>query len=631
MHKIFHYLKIFFAKNNKTIKNILFFVFPVLLVLAVELIQKQTFLWLLEFIILSWRAFLFSYLIVFIVFYMLYLLISRHAFYTTFLFFIIFAIVNFLKRQILWEPLYLTDIIAQAGQTLDIASFVHFKISIWVVLFFIFIFLVNFAYFRLFKNFKICEISVRLPLFIVFFLLFYFVVVTNDFREKYLLKIIWYDLDGINWRQNYNYDTNGFITAFYINISSAYVKKPEWYSKENIEEIVKNIKTPPASLPPHLGGLEGELEPPDFIFILSESFFDLSRIKWLDFWEDLTPTLHNLQTETYHGKMISPVFWGKTALAEFELLTGNLVKNLPVWSIPYTQYINRDIPAIPWIMKANGYETLAVHTYEKNFFNRNNVYPYIWLDNFIASEDIENPKYKWRFISDETFTQEIIKNLEKWEKSKFIFWISMQNHSSYENKYKASEISVKLKNTNLSDKSKDILTNYAQGIRDADENLWKLLKYFKTRKKHTVVLFFWDHLPNLWDNNIWYTETKYINEKEEKNWNKDNLENMYSPDFLIWSNKWEFENKDLWYIWASYLGNYVLDIEWIKSKWTYFDYISEEFKCLQANSPVLSSTKETWVIRNKDRKTCLEYDKNHALLQYDILFGKNYTKKWLDF
>jgi hypothetical protein len=182
-----------------------------------------------------------------------------------------------------------------------------------------------------------------------------------------------------------------------------------------------------------------------------------------------------------------------------------------------------------------------------------------------------------------------------------------------------------LKN-NFSPKVSDILTNYAQGIHDADASLWKLLEYLKTRKKHTVVLFFWDHLPNLWDNNIGYTETKYINEWEEKKWNKDNLENMYSPDFVIWSNKWEFENKDLWYIWASYLGNYVLDLEGMKSKWTYFDYISEEFKCLQANSPVLSSIKETWVIRNKDRKTCLDYDKNHALLQYDTLFGKNYSK-----
>jgi hypothetical protein len=170
------------------------------------------------------------------------------------------------------------------------------------------------------------------------------------------------------------------------------------------------------------------------------------------------------------------------------------------------------------------------------------------------------------------------------------------------------------------------LTNYAQGINDADENLWKLLEYLKTRKKHTVVLFFWDHLPNLWDNNIWYTETKYINEKEEKNWNRDNLENMYSPDFLIWSNKWEFENKDLWYIWSSYLWNYVLDLSGIWNKWNYFDYISEEFKCLQANSPVLSTTKETWVIRNKDRTSCLDYDKNHALLQYDTLFGKNYIQ-----
>ncbi len=623
MLKIHHFLKNFFAKNNKIIKIILFFVFPMILVLLVELIQKQSFWWLLEFITWSSRAFLFSYFIVFIVFYMLYLLISRHAFYTTFIFFIILWIVNLFKRQILWEPLYLTDIIAQAGQSGAIASFVNFKISIWIILFFLVLFSINFLYFRLFKDFKIRKITVRLPLFILFFMLFYFVIVTNDFREKYLLKTIWYDLDGINWRQNYNYDENGFITAFYINISNAYVKKPEWYNKDAIDKIIFSIKNNKKET---IVSKDKVDDKPDFIFILSEAFFDLSRIKWLDFGEDLTPTFHKLQTETYHGKMISPVFWGKTALAEFELLTGNLVKNLPVWSIPYTQYVNRDIPAIPFILKANWYETLAIHTYQKKFFNRNNAYPHLWFNKFIAEEDIRNPLYKWPFISDNTFTDEIIRELETAKKNKFIFWISMQNHFSYENKYKKEELEVNLKNTNISEKSRDILINYAQGIHDADENLAKLINYLKTRKKHTIVLFFWDHLPNLGDNNIGYTETKYIGELEEKNWNRDNLENMYSPDFLIWSNKWEFENKNLWYIWTSYLWNYVLDLAGIWNKWNYFDYISEEFKCLQANSPVLSSTKETWVVRNKDRKNCLDYDKNHTMLQYDTLFGKNYSR-----
>jgi phosphoglycerol transferase MdoB-like AlkP superfamily enzyme len=46
----------------------------------------------------------------------------------------------------------------------------------------------------------------------------------------------------------------------------------------------------------------------------------------------------------------------------------------------------------------------------------------------------------------------------------------MQNHFSYENKYKVNEISVKLKN-NFSPKVSDILTNYAQGIHDADASL----------------------------------------------------------------------------------------------------------------------------------------------------------------
>ncbi|HBA44872.1 TPA: hypothetical protein DEG21_03565 [Patescibacteria group bacterium] len=67
-------------------------------------------------------------------------------------------------------------------------------------------------------------------------------------------------------------------------------------------------------------------------------------------------------------------------------------------------------------------------------------------------------------MSDKEFTDRIIENLDKKsDKPKFIFSISMENHFPYNwEKFKKNELDIEVTKSNLTEASKQIVTNYAQ-------------------------------------------------------------------------------------------------------------------------------------------------------------------------
>jgi phosphoglycerol transferase MdoB-like AlkP superfamily enzyme len=135
---------------------------------------------------------------------------------------------------------------------------------------------------------------------------------------------------------------------------------------------------------------------PNVVLILSESFWDVPQMKNVRFDPDPIPNFRSISSTFGGGRLISPTFGGKTALVEFEILTGNSMALLPKGSVPYQQYLKNPIPSVVWEFKKNGYETVAVHTYEKTFFNRANAYPLLGFDAFIGKEDLSHPKYRGR-------------------------------------------------------------------------------------------------------------------------------------------------------------------------------------------------------------------------------------------
>lgn len=376
-----------------------------------------------------------------------------------------------------------TDIFVFGGSSGNLLHFLHIEFSWGFICMVLLGIICTFAYFHHFKNFG-WEFKKRIFAFACLCLISTYIFSSEDFRLHALKSTIGYNIEDMAWRQKFNYEHNGFITAFFINLGNIYIKKPDNYSLEKIHEVLKDIEknTSTGSVP---------VVKPNVIFILSEAFWDVTKIPGISFEKDPLTNFRRFKKESTSGNLIAPTYGGKTQWTEFEVLTGNMIKFLPFGSMPYEQYIQKPLPSIVQEFKKNGYTTRALHTYEKTFFNRYKAYPFLGFDTFVGVEDLINPKYKGPFVSDDEFVNQIIDTLKhKKVDPLFLFGISMQNHFTYEGQ-KYPEYDVKLSSSgNLSDKSMQILQNYTQGLSDADKSLGKLIDYVNSQKEPTVVVFF---------------------------------------------------------------------------------------------------------------------------------------------
>ncbi|MBJ7968231.1 LTA synthase family protein, partial [Bacillus cereus] len=87
---------------------------------------------------------------------------------------------------------------------------------------------------------------------------------------------------------------------------------------------------------------------PNIIFLMSEAFWDPTKLTNLSFSEDPVPNLHHYIENFPGGQTIAPTFGGNTANTEFEALTSYSMSLLMPGSIPYQQAVTgqKEIPSI---------------------------------------------------------------------------------------------------------------------------------------------------------------------------------------------------------------------------------------------------------------------------------------------
>ncbi len=333
--------------------------------------------------------------------------------------------------------------------------------------------------------------------------------------------------------QTSNYEANGFTGAFTVNLLSANVSEPQGYSKEAISEILANSAC---------RGADENFAYPDIILILSESYWDPRLINGSTYSHD---PFENFDTITQKegvisGRMFQTGFGGGTVRPEFEILTGLTTDSLPAGSVPW-RYIEEETESYITTLRDIGYETYAVHPYFSRFYDRTRAYPLIGINNLYFAEELEainavDAEYKSvrSYVSDDSFEEyiEYFLESERTDAPRFIFGISMENHQAYLNKYE--DLTMKVTCEGLSEESLNILANFANGVRNADMALGKLVEYIEKREKPTVLVYFGDHLPSLGANYAAYLESGTIGDIYNRT--KEEYEFMQSTPFLVYSN-----------------------------------------------------------------------------------------------
>ena len=605
----------FFWKSNLHINAFVFAVLPIFLLLIVELFNKQNIIQTFYWIITSPVAFVLNYLLILSVFFLFLLLLGRvHIAATVSIVIMTFlSLVSAHKKLLLGEPLLPWDfsMFRQAANLLPniyngIGSLNLFIIALALIL----IAMGFITTKKFFIGFKY-----RLVLGLLAALILGGLSVSPRMIYVTLPKI---GISNMEWMQSDNYEQNGMTLAFMMNVKNIVITKPDGYTEKTVEstvETVKSLKSEPNK----------EFKQPNVIMVMSEAFWDPTLLKSVSFTVDPIPNMHSLMKKYTSGYLLSPAYGGGTSNVEFEVLTGNSMSFFPDGANPYQQYINKPLPSLASIFAEHGYKSIAVHTYNKWFFNRDKVYNLMGFQKFIGLEDFKNPKYKGLYISDEEFTNMIIREHKNSDKPVFMYSISMQNHGPYEPR-RYTNTAIKVKSDNLSEQSKSILEEYAQGIHDADASLKRLTDYFEKVKEPTVIVFFGDHLPMLGNDFSTYKESGFV-KTQSGSWTPEEYRDLHATPLLIWTN-YIAEEKDLGTLGSAYyLGSYIMDYINM-DKPLYYDFLDDERDHLPGNLKYLKmdSNKALYAKIPPELK---KYENTQWLLQYDMMFGKRYAKNQL--
>ncbi|HEX8048472.1 MAG TPA: LTA synthase family protein [Rhizobium sp.] len=418
-------------------------------------------------------------------------------------------------------------------------------------------------------------------------------------REK--LRII-----PIVWDQKENYSYNGFIIAFSLNLPMADVKVPAGYGPDAMDAI-------PAR---NYGYLSGPRRKPDVIMLMSESFWDPTRLSNLTFTPNPMPTIRAAQS----GHVFSPEFGGMTANVEFEALTGFSNAFLPYGSIPYQQYVRKPMPSLATFFRGQGYAARALHPFSGWFWNRNEVYRAFGFEEFHTEDTMPPMEKRGIFASDDSLMKEIMHEGDEMDRPFFFFAVTLQGHGPYEpNRYVENTVDIK---GDLTDADRDTLATYAQGVRESDQSLKMLMDWAAKRDRETIIVLWGDHLPPL---GSVYPNTGYMPEQvASRKAPLDVMKQEHETPLVIWSST-KGVRKDVGTISPSQLPYHILKTAGYEHPF-YTGFLGRVQKKYNIVDRYQLATRDNqtfpdWSRNERDLDPMM---RDYRYLQHDMMFGREY-------
>lgn len=229
----------------------------------------------------------------------------------------------------------------------------------------------------------------------------------------------------------------------------------------------------------------GAKKTPNIILVQLESF-QASVIDQTINGEEVTPNLNQLKKESlYFSSFYHQTHEGRTSDAEF--ITNTSLYPLKSGSV-YTQYPTNEFEPLPALLEKNGYDTAAMHAYEKGFWNRDDVYKNIGFKHFFSQKDYSKEKKIGMALNDQQFFLESIDHMETLQEPFFSFLVALTSHTPY-------EIDKEDQTLDLSGYEDPMLKRYYQTVHYVDTGVGKMIDELKQRDlwDQSLVIFYGDH------------------------------------------------------------------------------------------------------------------------------------------
>lgn len=442
---------------------------------------------------------------------------------------------------------------------------------------------------------------------LIFFLYIHTGIITADIEAN--------DVEYRVYQVKNYYDERGFLMAFlecmsYLNVS----KEPDGYSEEKIQEICNDLMCIAIDK-------ENGYDTPSIIAIMSESFWNISKLDTIKLSEDLLPEYEKLKETSHYGNLYTHVFNGGTVTSEFEFLTGFSGVYFPKDYMVYGKFLGNDFFSVVSQLKEQGYKTTAMHPYTASNYNREYAYQQLGFEQCFFEEDFNNVEYVRGYVSDASLYEKIIEEYEKQKgfgQPQFIFSVTMQNHGGYWANSIYEKEAMNFTTSAYGNVAKGCISDYLAGIHESDRALGELVEYFGEVDEDVIIIYFGDHVSNAGPKDDRMLEKTMWSSDEQKY----NYETHLVP-FLVWSN-YQNISDDMGTMEIVHLLPTVFDKYNIEKDlfWEFLLELKEYYSGIDESLILTQDSKYDDIYNmTEEQKKYYEY---YEFLQYDYIWGKRY-------
>ena len=371
------------------------------------------------------------------------------------------------------------------------------------------------------------------------------------------------------------YEDYGLPYCFSASLFNTGISEPNGYTKKAMAKIDKDGELNQTATS------RSSDELPNIIVVQLESYFDVANAEFFTTSEDACPNLHNLYQNYSNGYFKVPSVGAGTANTEFEVLTGMNLRYFGPGEYPYKTYSKKHpTESAATALASLGYGTHALHDNTGNFYSRANVFNNMGFDTFTSKEFmnvLQTTENGW--AKDEILTQHIMEAMDTTKQEDFVFTVSVQGHGNYPETQVIENPKIKVEG--IEDEAlKNKWEYYVNQVYEMDQFVGDLIKAVEERNEPSVVVLYGDHLP-----------TMGLKAEDLKS------RYLYNTNYVIWDNiglQKDDKNIPAYQLMSEVLNR--LDIH----SGTVFNY-------------------------HQQRKGTKNYLSDLELLQYDILYGKQYV------
>ncbi len=338
---------------------------------------------------------------------------------------------------------------------------------------------------------------------------------------------------GVGWDYNTNVAIIGYIPYFLSNMNSIQAVELEGYDAAVADDALSMTSASEDQAHSY----------PNIIIIQNEAFADMSILYDIETNQDYMPFIRSLTENTRKGYLNMSITGGPTANTEFEILMRSTLGFLPFGSVPYTQYVDADLPSIAQVLRNQpvSYYTVAYHPYYSAGYRRTEVYSHFGFDEIIFEnnfrEDFPEEDIIRDYLSDSADYRRVEEFYEDFRSRSdapwFCFNVTIQNHGGYTQTFDpALEDQVYVTNFEATDSFND----YLSLIRMSDRAFEELVEYFENCDEPTIIAMYGDHQPAMDDAAMAVLEEHYADGENSQ------IDNYYVP-YVIWAN-FDIEEED---------------------------------------------------------------------------------------